>query len=127
METAGEGVKNPGINCLSFEPTIPRFLLSDIHHLEPQSKYHLESVQGAELSLQHCLLLIVITITITITIIISMLSKFMVGTEQGGVVVARMQAKAGTNDWILADFENCHQVGVGLVYMTSGYLRVNQV
>ena len=46
----------------------------------------------------------------------------MVGTEQGGVVVARMQAKAGTNDWILADFENCHQV----VYMTSGYLRVNQ-
>ena len=39
METAGEGVKNPGINCLSFEPTIPRFLLSDIHNLEPQSKY----------------------------------------------------------------------------------------
>ena len=32
VETAGEGVKNPGINCLSFEPTIPRFLLSDIHH-----------------------------------------------------------------------------------------------
>ena len=62
--------------------------------------------------------IIIITITITITIIISMLSKFMVGTEQGGVVVARMQAKAGTNDWILADFENCHQVGVGLVYMT---------
>ena len=44
-----------------------------------------------------------------------MLSKFMVGTEQGGVVVARMQAKAGTNDWILADFENCHQVGIGVV------------
>ena len=59
VETAGEGVKNPGINCLSFEPTIP--------------------------------------------------SKFMVGTEQGGVVVCRMQAKAGTNDWILADFETCHQ------------------
>ena len=49
----------PGINSLSFEPTIP--------------------------------------------------SKFMVGTEQGGVVVCRMQAKAGTNDWILADFETCHQ------------------
>ena len=118
VETAGEGVKNPGINCLSFEPTIPRFLLTAI------KIYHHESVQGAELSLQHCLLLIVITITITIIIITSMLSKFMVGTEQGGVVVARMQAKAGTNDWILADFENCHQVGVGLVYMTSGYLRV---
>ena len=39
VETAGEGVKNPGINCLSFEPTIPRFLLSDIHHFDPQSKY----------------------------------------------------------------------------------------
>ena len=52
-------INNWGINCLSFEPTIP--------------------------------------------------SKFMVGTEQGGVVVARMQAKAGTNDWILADLESCHQ------------------
>ena len=48
----------PGINCLSFEPTIP--------------------------------------------------SKFMVGTEQGGVVSCRMQAKAGTNDWVLGEFDNCH-------------------
>ena len=28
---------------------------------------------------------------------------------QGGVVVSRMQAKAGTQDWILAEFEACHQ------------------
>lgn len=49
----------PGINCLSFEPTIP--------------------------------------------------SKFMVGTDTGGVVCCRMQAKAGTNDWVLGEFDNCHQ------------------
>ena len=49
----------PGINSLSFEPTIP--------------------------------------------------SKFMVGTEQGGVIITRMQAKAGTNDWVLGEFEKCHQ------------------
>ena len=65
METAGEGVKNPGINCLSFEPTIP--------------------------------------------------SKFMVGTEQGGVIITRMQAKAGTNDWVLGEFESCHQGKVMVV------------
>ena len=45
----------PGINSLSFEPTIP--------------------------------------------------SKFMVGTEQGGVIICRMQAKTGTNDWILGEFD----------------------
>ena len=49
----------PGINSLSFEPTIP--------------------------------------------------SKFMVGTEQGGVIICRMQAKSGTNDWILGEFDACHQ------------------
>ena len=68
----------PGLNCLSYEPTIP--------------------------------------------------SKFMVGTEQGGVICTRstalsavmryattlitltnrMQAKSGTNDWVLGEFENCH-------------------
>ena len=36
-------------------------------------------------------------------------SKFMVGTEQGGVIICRMQAKSGTNDWILGEFEGCHQ------------------
>ena len=55
----------PGINSLSFEPTIP--------------------------------------------------SKFMVGTEQGGVIITRMQAKAGTNDWVLGEFENCHQGKVMVV------------
>ena len=33
----------------------------------------------------------------------------MVGTEQGGVIITRMQAKAGTNDWVLGEFEKCHQ------------------
>ena len=55
----------PGINSLSFEPTIP--------------------------------------------------SKFMVGTEQGGVIITRMQAKAGTNDWVLGEFESCHQGKVMVV------------
>ena len=36
-------------------------------------------------------------------------SKFMVGTEQGGVIICRMQAKSGTNDWILGEFDGCHQ------------------
>ena len=59
----------PGINSLSFEPTIP--------------------------------------------------SKFMVGTDQGGVIITRMQAKAGTNDWVLGEFESCHQGKVMVVDRNS--------
>ena len=64
----------PGINSLSFEPTIP--------------------------------------------------SKFMVGTEQGGVVITRMQAKAGTNDWVLGEFEKCHQGKVMAV--DRNHLKLHQ-
>ena len=64
----------PGINSLSFEPTIP--------------------------------------------------SKFMVGTEQGGVIITRMQAKAGTNDWVLGEFESCHQ---GKVMVVDRNLIINNL
>jgi hypothetical protein len=67
VETS-QGVRHPGINCLSYEPTIPsKFIVGT------------EQVEGRR------------------------------ATSQGGVVACRMQAKAGTNDWVLGEFQACHQ------------------